>query len=163
MSMWLPSARSSSTISLLKFGRQAAVWRGVDSRALVAFNLAWHSLDSSSILSEWNSCAFQNYNELTTLPRTQLGVEQLQGMGIDQPSDLHPRRKPGRWKGSISFALEGPKIINSFYSPVFWVCCFCWRRDGGESLPEWYEGPSLPPAGGCFSWEWRRWRGSSWK
>ena len=57
--------------------------------------------------------AFQNYNELTTLPRTQLGVEQLQGMGRDQPSDLHPRRKPGRGKGSISSTLEVPKIINS--------------------------------------------------
>ena len=57
--------------------------------------------------------AFQNYNELTTLPRTQLGAEQLQGMGRDQPSDLHPRRKPGRGKGSISSTLEVPKIINS--------------------------------------------------
>ena len=57
--------------------------------------------------------AFQNYNRLTTLPHTQLGAEQLQGMGIDQPSDLRPRRKPGRWKGSISSTLEVPKIINS--------------------------------------------------
>ena len=57
--------------------------------------------------------AFQNYNELTTLPRTQLGVEQLQGMGRDQPSDLHPRRKPGRWKENISSTFEAPKIIKS--------------------------------------------------
>ena len=57
--------------------------------------------------------AFQNYNKLTTLPRTQLGVEQLQGMGRDQPSDLRPRRKPVRGKGSISSTLEVPKIINS--------------------------------------------------
>ena len=57
--------------------------------------------------------ALQNYNELTTLPRTQLAVEQLQGMGRDRPSDLHPRRKPDRGKGSISSTLEVPKIINS--------------------------------------------------
>ena len=57
--------------------------------------------------------AFQNHNKLTTLPRTQLGVEQLQGMGRDQPSDLHPRRKPVSGKGSISSTLEVPKIINS--------------------------------------------------
>ena len=57
--------------------------------------------------------ALQNYNELTTLPRTQLAVEQLQGMGRDQPSDLRPRRKPDRGKGSISSTLEVPKIINS--------------------------------------------------
>ena len=60
-----------------------------------------------------NESAFQNYNELTTLPRTQLRVEQLQGMGRDQPFDLHPRRKPGRWKGNISSTFEAPKIIKS--------------------------------------------------
>ena len=47
------------------------------------------------------------------MPRTQLAVEQLQGMGRDQPSDLHPRRKPGRGKGSIISTFEVPKIITS--------------------------------------------------
>ena len=60
-----------------------------------------------------NESAFQNYKKLTTLPRTQQAVEQLQGMGRDQPSDLRPRRKPDRGKGSISSTLEVLRIINS--------------------------------------------------
>ena len=66
--------------------------------------------------------AFQNYDELTTLPRTQLAVEQLQGMGRDQPSDLRPRRKPVRETGGISSTLEVPKIINRTFTHLCFEC-----------------------------------------
>ena len=109
----------------------------------------WHSACKSKYLKLENPIFHQNA-KVVTLPHIQPRDLQQQGMGRDQPFVLHPQRKPEVQSRFKKRFLQKP--WSAYYIPGFWVCCSCWRRGGGVSLPGLCVGPSLPPAGGCSSW-----------